>query len=236
MRRLMTLSVLAIGISTCLTRSTIGGIVTSGNILANPGAETGTLSGWTQSGVSHPFIDNGSFDPGINPHSGSFDFVGGADGTSGPSGQLSQTDNLLSAIPGLTAAVIEAGQAQVNLSFWEQGLNQGPLSDDGQVTLTFLNGSNAAINSVTAPEVDSHNLTWENYSNSYAVPTGTRSITYTMDFIRHVGTDLDAFFDDNSLTVTYGIASVPEPSSLVLSGIGALGLALYCWRTRRQPT
>ena len=40
------------------------------NLLKNSGVELGDLSGWTLGGISGPTVDNGSFDPGINPHLG----------------------------------------------------------------------------------------------------------------------------------------------------------------------
>ena len=46
-----------------------------GNLLINPGAEAGNLTGWTVGGDSNPGVDNGSFDPGVDPHSGAFRFL-----------------------------------------------------------------------------------------------------------------------------------------------------------------
>jgi hypothetical protein len=201
------------------------GSAQAGNLLTNPGAEDGNLTGWTVGGTSNPGVDSGTFDPGINPHSGSYDFYGhtGAEGT------LTQNVSLIG-LPGISTGLIDAGLTTANISFWEQGLNQGTPSDDAKITLTFLNGSNAAISSVSTPEVDSHNGTWEQYTASYVIPVGTRSIDYTMDFIRHVGSDLDAFVDDNSLIVS---SSVPEPSTFVLMGVGVLALVGCGWRRRQ---
>ena len=58
-------------------------------------------------------------------------------------------------------------------------------------------------------------------------PSETRSIDYTMDFIRHKFNDNDSFIDDNALVVT---ASVPEPSAFVMMCIGSL--AVVGWRVR----
>ncbi len=198
-----------------------------GDLLINPGAETGDLTGWTKGGVSNPFVDNGSFDPGINPHSGRFDFVGGT----GAFGTLTQNVSLAGA-PGVTDAQIDSGIVSAQVSFWEQGLNQGPTSDNGFVSLTFRDANNSVLGTVSTPVIDSHDLTWENFTGSFAVLAGTRSIDYTMNFTRHVGSDNDAFFDDNSLTVS--VNSVPEPTSLFMLGSGALAVLGYARRRRVQ--
>jgi uncharacterized protein (TIGR03437 family) len=170
--------------------------VSTGNLLTNPGAETGDLTGWTADGPGAPMVDDGSFDPGINPHTGRFDFSGNA----GIADSLSQTVSIL--VSGITPGVVDSGTLLANLSFWEQGLEQGDPSDDASVQLTFLDGSAAVIGLVTSPAVDSHNSTWLNYSNTYPIPVGTRSITYKIQFTLNSGSDLDAFVDDNSLTIS----------------------------------
>jgi hypothetical protein len=196
-----------------------------GELLINPGAETGDLTGWTKGGVSNPFVDNGSFNPGINPHSGRFDFVGG----NGASGSLTQ-NVLLAGVSGITDNLIDSSRTSAVISFWEQGLNQGNQSDNGFVSLTFRNSTNSVISSVSSPVVDSHNLTWQEFSGSFAIPVGTRSIDYTMNFTRHVGSDLDAYFDDNTLNVVS--TAVPEPASLVNFFTGALVVGCYVFRQR----
>jgi len=206
----------------------VQGAVITGNLLTNPGAETGSIAGWTVGGTSNPSVDNGVFDPGINPHTGNWAFFG----HTGASGTLSQTLSL-TGISGITNALIDSGTLMANLSLWAQGLNQGTRSDDSSITLIFLDGSSSVLSSISTPEIDSHNLTWQNYMNSYTVPVSTRSITYTMTFIRHVGNDNDSFIDDNSLTLGTAASSVPEPATFSLLG-GALGSLLAASLLRRQ--
>ena len=189
--------------------------VARANLLVNPGAESGSISGWVEGGVSGPRVDNGSFDPGISPHSGSFDFLGG----NGLNGSLSQTVSIANtSVPQLAV-----------ISFWEQGLNQGAPSDNGYVSLTFLSVTGVPISSVSSPTIDSHNLTWQQYAGSFAVPSGTAAITYTMNFARNVGSDLDTFFDDNELLV---VSTVPEISEFAMLSVGLLGVGLVTRRTR----
>jgi MYXO-CTERM domain-containing protein len=83
--------------------------------------------------------------------------------------------------------------------------------------------------------VDSHLGVWTNQQDTYAIPVGTRSITYSMEFVREVGSDLDAFVDDNSLTISNNaVSATPEPSTLgtALLGVGAVIAGL---RRRSRP-
>jgi hypothetical protein len=183
------------------------------NLLKNGGAELGTLEGWTRGGVSNPGVDDGSFDPGIDPRTGAFMFYGGV----GRFGSLTQNV----ALPG-------AGQGrQVRLSFWEQGLDQDIPSDQGYVSLTWRGIDGSALGSVRTPGIDSHDGIWTNYNALFAVPASAFTVDYTMHFVRNVGLDLDAFFDDNELSM------VPEPGSIAMLMLGALALAGVHRRSRR---
>ncbi len=166
------------------------------NLLANPGAELGSIADWTAGGAGTPQVDQGTFDTGINPHTGSYDFYGGP---ATATDSLSQTVSILT--QGVTAAQVDAGTLFANVSFWEQGLDQGTPSDEGSVTLTFLNATNGTIGTATIGPEDSHDGTWANVTGLPPIPAGTRSITYTMNFIRNAGSDNDAFFDDNVLSI-----------------------------------
>jgi uncharacterized repeat protein (TIGR03803 family) len=189
------------------------------NLLLNPGAEAGTLTNWTVGGSSNPNVDNGTFDTGINPHTGAYDFYGG----NGSYGSLSQTVSLIGN-QGITAAMIDNSNLVASISFWEQGLNQGAPSDDANVSVTFFGASSNVLNTVSTPVLDSHNNSWSNYANQYAIPSGTRFIQYTMNFYRNYGTALDAFIDDNYLSIVQPLsaaASSPvissQPQSLMVT-------------------
>jgi hypothetical protein len=171
-------------------------VFTTTNLLLNPGAEAGSLTNWTAGGNSNPKVDNGTFDSGIIPHTGTNDFLAGT----GSVGSLDQVVALVGN-QGITAAAIDGGKMLAKVSFWEQGLNQALTSDDAYISLAFWNRASNVISTVITPEIDSHNLTWSNYSALYKIPAGTRYLQYTMNFVRHVGSDLDAFVDDNSLIV-----------------------------------
>ena len=196
------------------------------NLLANPGAEAGNLSSWTVfSGA--PMVDTGTFDPGINPLSGGFDFSGGS---ANPLGQLSQTIDLIGTGQ-VTAFDLDAGTTTADVSFWEQGLNQGSPSDNAAIKLTFLDAASALLSTVTTATIDSHSGSWTNGVQSFLIPVGTRYITYTMLFQRNAGSDNDSFIDDNSLTLTI---AVPEPGSLGLL-VASLPMLALSARCRGRP-
>jgi hypothetical protein len=181
------------------------------NLLLNPGGEENSLTNWIAGGDSGPRLDNGTFDSGISPHSGTNDFLGGRGGV----GTLAQIVPLVGN-QGITAAAIDSANLLAYVSFWEQGLSQGASTDDdGYVSLIFMDAASNSISTWASPEIDSHVSVWSNYSNYLPIPTGTRFLQYTMNFVRHSGTDLDAFIDDNVLAVT---SSVQSPV-LFISGL-----------------
>ena len=186
---------------------------THANLLKNGGAELVNLSSWTVGGISTPSLDDGSFDPGINPHTGEYMFRGGV----GAYGALTQ--NVLLTGVGLAR--------ELAVGFWEQGLDQDTPSDDGYVSLTYFSSNGAVLGTQTTAEIDSHYGVWTRYQGAFAVPLDAMSVDYTIHFKRNFGLDLDAFFDDNTLTLT----TVPEPSTawIMFAGLGLMGV---CWRRR----
>jgi len=177
------------------------------NLLVNGGAEDGSLAGWTAGGDANPTIDDGRFDPGIDPHGGVTMFLGGR----GALGSLTQN------------VALGGGSAprRLQLSFWQQGLDQGTPSDNGYVSLTWraLDGSILGVAASTV--LDSHDGAWQEYRGWFDVPASAFSVDYTMHFVRHFGHDLDSFFDDHVLN----LFKVPEPGTLALGGLGLLALA-----------
>jgi hypothetical protein len=194
--------------------------LTTTNLLLNPGGEAGSLTNWVAGGDSNPRLDNGAFDHGINPRSGTNDFLAGT----GAIGSLSQMVPLVGN-QGITSVAIDSGNLLAYLSFWEQGLNQGTPSDDVFVSLGFLDAVSNSISVWNSPEIDSHLGAWSNFSAYASIPVNTRFIQYTMNFVRHVGSDLDGFVDDNILSVSVAV-QVPR-----LSISGSSTNAVLSWLT-----
>jgi hypothetical protein len=195
----------------------------TGNLLINPGGETGNLAPWTAGGNTGAGIGTiASLGDNITPYDGTYDFMGGANAPKNPLGSLSQTVSIITG--SVTTSRVNTGNLTADVSYWEQSKAQGPPSDEGYIQLTFLNGSNGVISTVDMPGVYSNGV-WKNYTEQFAIPVGTQSIIYSMEFKLEQGTNIDAFIDDNSLSI-YGPAfTTPESPTLVMQilGICALG-------------
>lgn len=187
---------------------------TSGNLLVNPGAETGDLTGWTVGGESNPGVDNGTFDPPIQPYEGLYSFYGGR----GAEGTLTQN----------VALTGEGLARMLDVSFTQQGLDQALKSDSGYVSLTYYALDGTVLGSAESPLVDSHDERWRTWDGSFDVPLAAVSVDYTMHFVRQYGIDNDAFIDANSLTL---VTAVPEPAEALML---LPGLALVGWMARRR--
>jgi hypothetical protein len=170
------------------------------NLLSNPGAES-TLTGWTQTGPVPVIQDTGGIiNSGYNPRTGSGCFAGGSGGTS--SG-LTQRVYLIGGAQNFVAAQLDAGTLKVELKFFYQNYYSWLLStDEAQVTITYRSATNTTLSSFSSgPQICGTNPGWCSYSTLQNLPVGTRSIDYTMQFIRNGGTDIDSYIDDNSLRV-----------------------------------
>lgn len=223
----------------------------SDELLINSGAEAGPaapgedVAGWTRVAgtlFTVPSVDGGTYDPGLNPRTGAWQFVGDTfPDSGGPQGALSQTVDV-SAVAGFSTEDIDTGQVAARVGFWERSLFQGGNADSARIELSFRDAADHAVGAAATPSLASdgggagEGGDWMYFEGDYVLPAGTRSIAYTMMFFRGAngGTYIDAFIDDNSLRLVPA-AAIPEPGSAPgLAGAAALALAVAGGMRRRQ--
>lgn len=203
----------------------------SDELLVNPGAEAGPaapgqeISGWARvAGTSFttPSVDGGTYDPGLNPRTGAWQFVGDTYPVGGGAeGGLVQIVDV-SAVAGFSTADIDAGRVAARVGFWERSLYQGGTPDSARIELGFRDGAAQSMEVAATPNLASDGGgggaggggDWTYFEGDYVLPAGTRSIAYTMLFFRGAngGTYIDAFIDDNSLRLVPA-AAIPEPAA-----------------------
>jgi hypothetical protein len=162
----------------------------AGNLLVNPGFETGDFTGWTQSGnTGFTGVDSSS------PHTGNFNVDTGPVGSLG---FISQT-------------VATTGGSHYVLSGW--------LQSDGATPNEFV----IQFNGVTV--LDLVDEPQHGYVLESVMVVGTGNDTVSFGFRNDPGFFQ---FDDANLS------SVPEPTSMMLCGIGLVGLSGYALRRRNR--
>ncbi|GJM44476.1 MAG: hypothetical protein DHS20C21_13180 [Gemmatimonadota bacterium] len=169
----------------------------TGNLIVNPGAETGDLSGWTDSGTGY------SVNTTI-PYSGAFAFQGGSNGPQGP-----YTNELYQDVDVSTFdAVIDGGGVGWSCSAWGRSNSAGGTTDWASLTVSLLNGAGGTLDTWNSGSIAPVN-TWVPVAGGAVVPVGTRTIRVTLRSTRSVGASSDGFHDDLSLTLDISTAT-PE--------------------------
>jgi hypothetical protein len=193
----------------------------SSNLLLNPGAEAGSLNGWTTDdpvvvGASQSQHEASGY---VYPHSGNW-FFNMAVIDVAPSGEtvsrILYQDVNLNSYASYTDAGLLGFEASVYLQTEDTSTFSG--ADYGQLTLYFLDGVGSVIDSLSTGLVQSPNLTWVLETLNGTAPAGMRSIRFELLGEKNETTYINAFFDDASLQV------VPEPGALFLLGLGGLFL------------
>lgn len=202
------------------------------NLIVNGDAESGT-TGWS-SVDSNPLFDAVEYgsnwvlpsQPGPADR-GSYLFVGGS-GNAYAAGN--QQINL-----GSFSGDIAAGKVSYSLSGWLGGWTSQ--TDNALLQASFLDNQGdllgiAALGPVT-PE-DRNNITGLfHFSTGGLVPTGTASVSVTLDMERFSGGDNDGYADNLSLVLTTAPVPEPETYAMMLAGLLTIG-AISRRRSRRN--
>jgi hypothetical protein len=193
------------------------------NLLTNPGAETGDLTGWSAGGQTPPVVASTN-NPGpgtIPPHSGQFVFKGGPN----PNGFLQQRVILLDR--GLTTNQIDTGRLFANVSFWQRSYcPTGASPPIASVTLVFRDQQGASIEGYISTLELAALGAYTNHQERFGIPSGTRSIDYMMAFFTSSGASGDSYIDDNSLTVSDDNAAETIIATIQVAAVDV------CWTSR----
>lgn len=185
------------------------------NLLTNPGAESGSLSGWIDGSGSAftAFIPTdtpgGFFLLYPKPHTGNWEF---SDDGGVERGGMELVQSVSVFTQGITAAMVNTGTLSAQFSFWENGLvlpdgsSFAPgNSGSGQVTI-FLEGAGGQFTSAVST-ASSQNGVWTEGGGTVPIPVGTTNIVYdlqTRDTVPDISNpygDDEVFIDDNSLKI-----------------------------------
>ncbi|BBH18458.1 hypothetical protein Back2_27450 [Nocardioides baekrokdamisoli] len=190
----------------------------SGNLIVNPGAESGecsvnglqgeTLPGWTITNGMPTNVCYGtaggfptSTTPGA-PSRGNTFFAGGGTGNA----TMEQSVDVSSA-----ATAIDAGGVTYNLSGWLGGWSSQ--NDTAGVQATFLNASGTSVGTAQLAAVtasDRGNTTeFLQRTATAAVPAGTRTVRVDVNYVWSGGSTTDGYVDNLSLTLS---TTVTQPT------------------------
>lgn len=229
-------------------------IIFGSNLIANPGAVSGTTLGggsftvdsWTvltgpsgangftafswTFGAGYPVLS----DPGPQPPAtrGARFFYGGLDSSSASARQT---------VTGSTRevqAAIDAGMVTYDLNGGLGGFDTH--DDNAQLTLNFLDAMSQSLGSVLLGPVLSADRGGQTglifQQETGVVPAGTRGLELTLLMSRTLGNSNDGYADNLSLVLSDpSTTRIPEPSGFLLMGVGILSLLGYRWRRHSTP-
>ncbi len=107
-------------------------------------------------------------------------------------------------IQGLTESQVNSGSLRVELEFYYQTWDTFfQRNDQVEVSLTLRSATSILLRETTKELACKTNPGWCRFFNTFRLPAGTRSIDYTMAFVRRdvTGSAIDSYIDDNSLRI-----------------------------------
>lgn len=162
--------------------------------VTNPGAELGSMSGWTSNGNVSVRGTNPT------PRSGSFYFMMGNSAFSWARQDIDITNDSAN-------TDIDSNTAIANISWWQAGAASD--NDAGAIQLRFLNNTGTVFLANTSVTRTQYDTTWTYRSVEADIPYGTRKIRIEMESARASGTNNDSYFDDiSNIVINTGYANV----------------------------
>lgn len=162
--------------------------------VVNADAETGDTSGWIVR--KGQFLATGGPSGAIPaPNQGSYLFWGGT-------ASESIADQRFF-VPAEAVDEIDAGNATVDISWWQAGDPAAGTKDQGRIVSRFFDKNGTQIGVVIGPYRSSPE-TWAQYSLlAQAVPANTRSYSLEIQMDRQAGTQNNSYFESPEITLNW---------------------------------
>gem|GEM_PF-5430971 len=125
---------------------------------------------------------------------------------------------------GATAAAIASGTAGFDLSAF---MTSYAGSDIAHIQVEFLDGGASSLGTVDVADAD--NSTWTLNAVSGLIPTGSATARVSLYGIAGSGGP-DGYLDN----VSFSVSEIPEPTSMVLAGLGLVGASFGFLRRRSE--
>lgn len=156
------------------------------NLLTNPGAETGDLTGWTSTQPS----GGGDFSASASsPHTGTFKFAPGPKGVDFASKTLSQEINLIT--EGYSPLFLDSSPF-VEVGGWQ---NSFAGDDTGQIVVEFLDGPGGSVlDTFNGPVITP--TVWTETFHIQVLPNGARAVLFKFIATHVAGANTDGYLDD----------------------------------------
>ncbi len=204
---------LYLGVITGVLLVSVAGMASSINseLIVNGGAETGDLSGWGSDG-GVVVVEPDSYAIGH----GDYTFTGGFGDYHDYMYQYIDVSDL--------SLEIDATNILYDFSAYIQSRGAPIVGDIATIELIFKDsaGQNTGYYKVEDPDVDEYD--WDYVNLTGILPAMTREVQVYAYFDRSSASSTDAFVDDISFVLSRS-ASVPEPATMFLLGVGIAGLA-----------
>ncbi len=157
------------------------------NLIINPDAETGDLTGWAAEGSSFEAHGEHNHEPG-----GSRSFY---------AGNTAQTE--MSQEIGLDAWADSIDALPMSFHFvgWTRAYSSTLNDDPHDIHVTFLDASQTVLGAEA--RTDMNHSSWQSTAFDSTVPAGTRRVRIRLSCDRELGTNCSAWFDDFSGALGY---------------------------------